>query len=153
MCVNLLPQLIYQLQKLYPIVRRSEGGVCTIRSLPLPDIDMASYEEEAISTALGFTCHYLLLFSKYLEVPLRYTIVLQGSRCLVRDDASGAPAEFPLYWKGVEMYKFDIGIVLLRRNIVQLLLSENIFVDLSSLKPVPILECLIKLKNKILMLD
>ena len=59
------------------------------------------------------------MIAKYTEIHLRYKLIYNVSRCLIKDDASNKNIEYPLYWKGVEKSKFDIALSLLRKNILQ----------------------------------
>jgi hypothetical protein len=61
--------LAASLLEVYPIVELQRGSLYSIRGakLPLPKA-MSGYEEEEVSTALGYTAHLLALLSKYLQV-------------------------------------------------------------------------------------
>ncbi len=120
------------LREVYPIVELEPGAVYSIRGAKLPlSRLMTGYEEEEVSTALGYASHVLALLSKYLQVPLRYFPELVGSRTRIRDDVvmpSGtssqqqqavAGLEYPLYWKGVEQRQFATGQKLLALDVVQ----------------------------------
>jgi hypothetical protein len=94
----------------------------SIRGIALPDRerDMLVLPEEQVSTALGHTCHLLLLAAKYLGVPLRYTPSPQASRSTMRDAVLANTVEYPLYWKGVQQEDFFLGVLMLRRSVSQL---------------------------------
>ena len=56
------------------------------------------FEEAHIATALGYVCHLVYFLSKYLQVPLRYQPIPQGSSSSIADlvcDASSGPAVAP----------------------------------------------------------
>lgn len=129
--------------------------VCyTIRGLRLPNNFnniLTSFDEEQVSTALGYVCHLVLMLSKYLEVsqrtcplyvaaslhscccslspsllltvrqvPLRYRLLFRGSRSVVCDDVT-ASSQFPLYFKNMEERRFELGVILLNKNIEQII--------------------------------
>ena len=118
------------LREVYPISEVQPGTVYSIRGAKLPTPRLVqSYEEEEVSTALGYSCHVLSLLSKYLQVPLRYFPDLVGSRTSIRDDvvlpsAAQGPqqvvaVEYPLYWKGVDLRQFHTALKLLSLDLVQ----------------------------------
>lgn len=118
-------RMIYALSQLYPISRMGSSANTmasyTIRGQRLPARDLASIEDEQVSTALGYASHLALLLAKYLEVPLRYTIVYRGSRSSMRDDVQGG-AEKPLYTRGESARDFERAHRLLVEDAAQLLL-------------------------------
>lgn len=83
-------------------------------------------QEEHISTALGYTCHLVSLLSKYLQVPLRYFPRHQASRSSLRDEVISSATEFPLYWKAVVQDDFRVAVLMLQRDIKQLLNSQGL---------------------------
>jgi hypothetical protein len=61
--------LVSRLRTVYPICELESGLIFSIRGVKLPSPRMVQgYEEEEVSTALGFTCHMVMLLAKYLEV-------------------------------------------------------------------------------------
>lgn len=91
----------------------------TIRGLRLPNNFnniLTSFDEEQVSTALGYVCHLLLIISKYLEVPLRYRMIYRASRSVICDDVT-ASSQFPLYFRNMEERRFELGVILLGKNI------------------------------------
>ena len=95
----------------------------TIRGLRLPNNHnniLTSFEEEQVSTALGYVCHLMVLLAKYLEIPLRYRMIFRGSRSVICDDVT-ASSQFPLYFKNMEERRFELGVILLNKNIEQML--------------------------------
>eukprot|EP00753_Platysulcus_tardus_P006766 PLAT14553.1.p1 GENE.PLAT14553.1~~PLAT14553.1.p1 ORF type:complete len:427 (+),score=150.18 PLAT14553.1:5-1285(+) len=117
-------KLLSQIQRIYPIVEQEEG-VFTIRGLLLPESDLAAHEEEQMSTALGYVCHLVFMLSKYLQVPLRYSLLHAASRSSVRDEVLGHSG-YPLYWRGVERTKFDAAVTFLQRDVNQLLSHRGV---------------------------
>ena len=80
-------KLIAGVQKLYPI-REAEGRVFELMSRGLPSTEYADLivlDEELVSTVMGCISHVLMLLSKYLEIPLRYTLLHGASRSRVLD--------------------------------------------------------------------
>jgi hypothetical protein len=124
--------LLHELRGLYPISTVQPGPRYTIRGLLLPERDFNTLPEEQVSTALGYTCHLVSLLSKYLQVPLRYYPRHMSSRSSMRDEvlSSGAasPLEYPLYWKGVVQDDFRVAVLMLQRDIKQLLNSQGLAV-------------------------
>lgn len=119
--------LISELRSLYPIVEIERGRVYTIRGLTLPDArDLAALPDEQVSTALGYTCHCVSLLAKYLRVPLRYTPHHMASRSTMRDEVLAHTAEYPLYAKSGEPNAFLIAVLMLQRDMRQLLHSQGI---------------------------
>ena len=86
--------LLHHLSQIYPIapprtaLKSSQSQhplMCfTIRGLRLPNNFnniLTSFEEEQVSTALGYVCHLILMLSKYLEVPEQFPFTpLAGCR-------------------------------------------------------------------------
>ena len=61
----------------------------TISNIPLPeDIHNPMVTDEQVSMALGLVCHLVSLTSKYLAIPLRYTLICKFSRSAVLFDRS-----------------------------------------------------------------
>ena len=42
-------------------------------------------DDTATATALGHTCHLILMIARFLQLPLRYPMIHCGSRSVVRD--------------------------------------------------------------------
>jgi len=93
----------------------------TIRGLRLPVTNLVSYEDEEISTALGYAGHLVIMLSKYLQVPLRYRIIYRGSRSDVCDDVVQSATQFPLFFRNADEKRFQCGCILLNKNIEHLL--------------------------------
>lgn len=74
--------LVYSLhQAIYPINIKEKSGEYCIRGLDLP-ADLYSIDDEKISSALGYTAHLVCMLAKYLQVPLRYQVIYNASRCV-----------------------------------------------------------------------
>jgi len=84
-----------------------------------------------VSTALGFVAHLVQLLALYLAVPLLYPISFIGSRSLVSDLVSRIPGprSFPLYFKGVDRFRFEYAVFLLNKNIEQIMYHEKVIVS------------------------
>ena len=112
-------KIIVELKKIYPIVALTghREYMYSIRGLQLPGTDLRSYEEDQISTALGYICHLVSLISDFFDINLRYEPVHRGSRSFMRDNfaanhitptmganvnSMGVILEYPLYWSGVD---------------------------------------------------
>ncbi|KAM0790834.1 hypothetical protein ACM66B_004679 [Microbotryomycetes sp. NB124-2] len=111
----------------------------SINNLPLPNSTYpASFPDEILSSALGYTAQVVSLLSVYLSVPLNYPIKCLGSRSAVVDPISmmKGPRAFPLYGKNVDKYRFDYGVFLLNKDIEQLMYSQKLTViDLRNTLP------------------
>ena len=106
-----------------------------------PFHQLLSFDDEKVSTALGYAALVLALTSKYWGMPLRYRIGFRGSRSVVWDECEGevggggrgfpAPGEggsvgvYPLYGKGVESVRFEYGVYFLNQNI-EYMLTEKV---------------------------
>ena len=62
---------------------------------------------------------------KLTQVPLRYMLEYRSSRSQVKDAALDQ-AIYPLYRKGVERERFDAAVMLLRKDIQQLLFARSV---------------------------
>ena len=121
--------LLAELRALYPIVEVERARRYTVRGIVLPDRDLTALPEEQVSTALGYTCHVVALAAKYLGVPLRYLPCHMGSRSTIRDEVLAPTRDFPLFWKGsVTQDEFAVGVLLLQRDVLQLLQSQGVAV-------------------------
>lgn len=87
-------KLVSDLQTIYPITL-TESNEYAIRDLELP-ADLNMRDDEHISSALGYVVHLVLLLSKYLEVPLRYRLIYNASRSMIKDPVL-SNAALPLY--------------------------------------------------------
>ena len=104
-----------------------------------PFQQLLSFDDEKVSTALGYAALVLALTSKYWAMPLRYRIGFRGSRSVVWDECEGegggrgAPVGgegggvggYPLYGKGVESVRFEYGVYFLNQNI-EYMLTEKV---------------------------
>ena len=145
--------MLRELFRIYPI-QILPDSVYTIRGIHLPN-DMhsltATASDEIISAGLGFVCHVVSLCSKYLAVPLRFRIICNSSRSAVRDDDFDV---FPLFKERVvEKEQFDRAIILLHRNVDQLLQHMNCIPRKIEAKPNHILAKLYTLFHHIIEID
>ena len=122
--------LVFQLQEIYPL-QTINDELC-LRNIPLSQLlqrmqqvpnDVKTHED--IATCLGHAAHLTMLLSRYLHVPLRYQIMPVGSRSYIIDEITTMPVHeppyFPLFIQRAEKYRFDYAIMLLNRNIEQIL--------------------------------
>lgn len=107
-------KVLNHLQITYPIKNLYGDSTCTVLSLELP-IDLSTLDDEHVSSALGYICHIAIMLSKYLHVPLRYELVYNGSRSLVRDGVASRDGgfTFPLFRRETERRRFDRAVGLL----------------------------------------
>ena len=59
------------------------------------------------------------LMARYLDIPLRYQMEVMGSRSSIRDETGSA--KYPLYIKGADQERFDIGVFFMNKNVEQIL--------------------------------
>ncbi|XP_069105067.1 UV radiation resistance-associated protein-like [Argopecten irradians] len=112
----------------YPITecKKSEQKthllICGVK-LPNSE-DFQSQEDMMVSVSLGYVCHMVMMLSDILDIPLRYPMIHNGSRSLIRDHIHTKllekDREFPLFAKGKEKFQFNYGVFLLNKNISQL---------------------------------
>lgn len=119
-------KLIAQLPVIYPITQGADGKFC-ICGVHLPDAEnYDGLNERALSVALGYVVHVVVLLSQLLNLPLRYPLRPYGSTATIKDTASlllaDTAREFPLYTGGKEREKlhFNYGVFLLNKNIAQM---------------------------------
>ena len=117
-------RIILQLHSIYTVAQKSPSQF-TICNLELPSSDFSGFDDESIATALGYTAHFVSMVSRYLNLPFRYPITPMCSRSTIRDElsppgASEKDKEFPLYLKGKDRSAFEHGVLLLNKNIQQL---------------------------------
>ncbi|KAL8117064.1 vacuolar protein sorting 38 isoform X2 [Apium graveolens] len=121
-------------------------------------------EVQRSATALGYVAHAVSLVASYLEVPLRYTLRMGGSRSYIRDYApsietasadsassvpfssNSKPIEFPLFLEGQDTTRAAYAVFLLNKDLEQLL---N-FIGVQSLGPRHVLANLRELLKTIL---
>ncbi|WOG82804.1 hypothetical protein DCAR_0101972 [Daucus carota subsp. sativus] len=121
-------------------------------------------EVQRSATALGYVAHAVSLLASYLEVPLRYSLRLGGSRSYIRDYApfvepttaelasslpspiNAKPIEFPLFLEGQDTTRAAYAVFLLNKDLEQLL---N-FIGVQSLGPRHVLANLRELLKTIL---
>ncbi|XVF65236.1 hypothetical protein PTKIN_Ptkin09bG0231200 [Pterospermum kingtungense] len=138
------------------ISKPSNQGSLTILGLHLtmlPFTKMSFFtdkkEVQRSVTALGYVAHAVSLIASYLQVPLRYSLRLGGSRSYINDHAASVeptssdlsfntslsanlkPAEFPLFLEGQDTTRAAYGVFLLNKDVEQLL---N-FIGVKSLGP------------------
>lgn len=117
--------LLNRLKLMYPII--SSHTRCSISSLNIP-YDTTLFDNEHVSTALGYVSHTTLMLSKYLQVPLRYELVCSSSRSLVRDGLASCSYgfTFPLFRRETERRRFNRALEFLAADIKQLLWSQGL---------------------------
>jgi hypothetical protein len=120
-----------------------------IANLPFPDdIHTPIVSDDQISSALGYVCQLVALVSKYLDVPLRYTLICKASRSAIlfvsigevtttssmmlssssSSSSSSRGMVYPLFRERgvIDREQLDYGITLLDRNVNCLLRVRNI---------------------------
>jgi hypothetical protein len=128
--------LLQQLEYIYPI-ELVDGARLLFSIVGIPFANRVAEEaasgggrgkvdgenDEEVSSALGMIGQVVGLMSVYLDTPIHYPIATAGSRSVIQDSISvmSGPRTFPLYYKGVESYRFEYAIFLLNKNIEQLM--------------------------------
>lgn len=85
--------MLRALSRIYPLQERyTDTGVWvyTIRGLQVPAVPMdpallGTFEEEQVSTALGYLAHFVSLLSKYVDIPIRYLPLPHSSSSTICD--------------------------------------------------------------------
>lgn len=132
-------KLMSELQSIYPIEQLDVNSEYAIRGIELPK-DLSQRDDEVIAAGLGYVVHLLILLAKYLEVPLRYQLIYQASRSMIRDPISsgGLPSStsisggglvLPLYRRNVDRDRFERALIWLQRDVEQLLASRGLGFD------------------------
>lgn len=120
--------LLAELRALYPIGEVVRGHEYTIRGIALPDRDLHLLGDEQVPTALGYVAHLVSLLGKYLGVPLRYYPHFMASRSVMRDEVISGATEYPLYYTRTEQSAFFLAVLMLQRDVRQLLHSQGVAV-------------------------
>lgn len=118
-------RLLRGLNEIY-CIKKINNGTCTINDVPLPNAE--SYTDAtpalALSVALGYVAHAVMMCSSILNVPLRNPIKYEGSRSKMIDYIKVLPTtdrEFPLYCRsGPPTNALLYAVFLLNQNISQL---------------------------------
>jgi hypothetical protein len=130
--------LLRQLEFIYPVdLVDGFNLLFSIVNVPLANrvtedekVKAAVENDDIVSSALGLIGQVVGLMSVYLDTPIHYPIATAGSRSIIQDSISvmSGPRIFPLYSKGVEVYRFEYAIFLLNKNIEQLMNNFGITV-------------------------
>lgn len=123
-----ISRLIHNLSKIYVIEKTDVEDLYTINGLLLPNTNYEGQDEEDMAAALGHVCHLTNLLSKYLDVPLKYTIISMLSRSQIVDNIKNE-GTYPLYSKAQEYENFAYGVFLLNKNIEQLVNSQGMTIS------------------------
>jgi len=103
-------------------------------------------DREQIAVALGYVSQVMFLLARYFDIPLPYRIIPFGSRSVVADFSSLPATYYPLYCVDVRTEHFVSALVLLHRNLEQMLVARklpiknlgNTLFDLARLLGLPI---------------
>ncbi|KAJ3452057.1 uv radiation resistance-associated protein [Anaeramoeba flamelloides] len=119
--------MLRDLRMIFPIKEQKDSRILTISGIPLPITDFEKYDPEMIASAFGYVAHLLNMLSKYLETPLRYPVNPRGSRSTIRDEVTNLNnPEFPLYLKNVQNERFQVAVLMINKNIQQILNSRHL---------------------------
>ena len=129
--------LLNQLLQIYPIQEILSSNDTTARytikaiELPLEVTYSTSYYssyyyystssamyDDQISTALGYTCHSILMICDYYNISLRYPIIHNSSRSMIQNYENSNAISYPLFKMSlVEKEMLENGLDLLRKNV------------------------------------
>ena len=123
-------QLIGEITAIYPIETCQNHNDMKILDIYLPNSDkltkLTTKDETSVPVALGYVSHILVMLSKFLVVPLRYSIIFFGSRSSIYDHLNvnliDSDRMLPLYSRksGRDRMYFNYGVFLVNRDIAQL---------------------------------
>lgn len=68
----------------------------------------------------------------FVQIPLRFRLIYRGSRSVICDDVT-ASSQFPLYFKNMEERRFELGVILLNKNIEQVRETRSAMLERPSL--------------------
>jgi len=122
-------EILTELYQIYPIVPfPDKKGGHSICGIYLPNAERILEQNEVmVSVSLGFVAHMVLMISRFLDVPLRYQVIFNGSRSSIidplKEDIPVIDRNFPLYLKNLNKDRqfFLYGLYLLNKNIGQLM--------------------------------
>ncbi|EKX40059.1 hypothetical protein GUITHDRAFT_75909, partial [Guillardia theta CCMP2712] len=122
------------LHSAYPIFTAADGVTRTICGLMLPALTSSSSgDDEMVSTALGHVCHVVLLMSKYVGLTLRFLPVPMSSRSVMRDLSVSSSRnntkdgnDFPLFLKGQDRTRVQVAVLMLSKDVDQLLAAHGV---------------------------
>lgn len=144
-------RLAAELLEVFPI-EPVEGGKFhfSIHGIMLPSVfAMNHYDTTQIGTALGFVAQVVVCISRYLDTALSYPITIFGSQSYISDNISiikHGSTNFPLWTRGVLLYRVEYALYLLHKDIEQLLTLVNLAV-------VDLKQTLANLKNLLLVIS
>jgi len=104
-------KMLGELQKIFPIQMISDD-VWKIRDLSIHR-DYSIVDDEKLSAALSYVAHLVFMMAKFLDVPLRYKILANGSRSAVQD----VNVFYPLFKTRVDRERFEKACWLLERDV------------------------------------
>eukprot|EP00475_Leptophrys_vorax_P044339 TRINITY_DN8854_c0_g1_i5.p1 TRINITY_DN8854_c0_g1~~TRINITY_DN8854_c0_g1_i5.p1 ORF type:complete len:376 (-),score=60.03 TRINITY_DN8854_c0_g1_i5:41-1168(-) len=115
-------KMVSQLLNVYPV---EIDETAKSRRVAIRGVSVANVEnEEAISAALGYVTHIVILLSKYLNINLRYKPGFQASRSFIDDEVSLAQQRYPLFLRGGEKEK--LGSLRLYCDLRQIMSVRNV---------------------------
>lgn len=119
-------RLASELLKVFPIEPVGDGKFhFTILGLMLPSVFAINhYDTTQIGAALGFVAQVVVCISRYLDIALPYPITVFGSQSYITDNISQikhGSNNFPLWTRGVLLYRVEYALYLLHKDIEQLL--------------------------------
>ncbi|KAJ1511522.1 hypothetical protein HMI56_005289, partial [Coelomomyces lativittatus] len=118
-------QAVEVIDSVYPI-RKVDEFQYTIRHIyfPSPNIQYQERNADGIATALGWVCRIILLLCQILCIPSRFRIFFLESRSTITDPFTDTV--YPLYEKGQPLPKFEFGVHLLNKSIIELLETQGL---------------------------
>lgn len=144
-------RLAAELLEVFPIEPVGDGKFhFSIHGLMLPSVfAMNHYDTTQIGAALGFVAQVVVCISRYLDTALPYPITIFGSQSYITDNISvikHGSTNFPLWTRGVLLYRVEYALYLLHKDIEQLMTLVNLAV-------VDLKQTLANLKNLLLVIS
>jgi hypothetical protein len=128
-------QLVSNLQYIFPITRGKTDRDYIINDITLDLNNITDFDEEMISTALGFVSHLVTMISKYLEIPLQHPYALMGSRTYIKEEMAHF-IEHPLFYRCIDRIElFEYAVYLLHQNVEQLM--DRLGLEMASKSALP----------------
>lgn len=122
-------RLAKQLLEIFPIEPVDSTFHFTICGIFLPNVFAIShFDPVQVGAALGFVAQVVLSLSFYLDIALPYPIRAFGSQSFIVDNISRIKGSrtFPLWTKGVLLYRVEYGLFLLHKDIEQLMTAQDL---------------------------
>ncbi|CDK28248.1 unnamed protein product [Kuraishia capsulata CBS 1993] len=120
-----------EIAEVFPMESSERGYEFAIFGLKLPSSPSRSLsrsQETETAAVLGFVCQVIYMLSAYLRCPLRYPVEPFGSHSYIMDPISiiSGSRMFPLWVQEKTLYRFEYGLMLVCKDIEQLMESVGL---------------------------